>query len=95
VSKHHVIPRLKPGGRKTLKDGLETQGLILLFHNLIVLPDKGYSQFTNNNFFQGAASIMPEEKHRHWPRLPNGYFCIVSFIKRPYKGIQTAAEAKK
>lgn len=40
MSKHHVIPRLKPGGRKTLKDGLITQGVTLLFHNLIVLPKK-------------------------------------------------------
>jgi hypothetical protein len=30
--RHHVIPRLKPGGRKTLRDGLEAQGTFLLFH---------------------------------------------------------------
>ena len=34
VSLHQVIPRLKPGGRKKLRDGLEAQGTILLFrHN--------------------------------------------------------------
>jgi len=50
VSKHHVIPRLKPDGRKTLKDGLETQGVNLLFHNLTVLPKKDYVLFVNKKF---------------------------------------------
>jgi hypothetical protein len=45
VSKHHVFPRLKPGGRKTLADGFETQGGNLLFHNLTILPKKEHEVF--------------------------------------------------
>lgn len=59
---HHVIPRLKPGGRKTLTDGLETQGRILLFHNLIVLPKKGYELLANKKI-QGVASISAGVKN--------------------------------
>jgi hypothetical protein len=33
VSLHQVIPRLKPGGRKKLRDGLEAQDTILLFRH--------------------------------------------------------------
>jgi hypothetical protein len=32
--KCQVVPRLKPGGRKTLKYGLKAQGTSLLFHQL-------------------------------------------------------------
>jgi len=38
VSVYQVVPRLKPGGRKTLKSGLEAQGTYLLF------------QYFNNDF---------------------------------------------
>jgi hypothetical protein len=29
-----VVPRLKPGGRKTLKSGLAAQGILLLFQQV-------------------------------------------------------------
>lgn len=78
MSKHHVFPRLKPGGRKTLKDGLKAQGYYLLFHNLIVLPKKSYKQFTDKKFSRGRFNSCRRVKHRHWLRSPIIVFCMVN-----------------
>jgi len=40
VSLYHVIPRLKPGGRKNLPHGLQAQGTNLLFRHFDSLTDK-------------------------------------------------------
>jgi len=37
---HHVIPRLKPGGRKKLPHGLEAQGGNLLFRHVDGFTEK-------------------------------------------------------
>ena len=40
VSLDQVVPRLKPGGRKKLCDGFETQAAILLFRHFDGFTDK-------------------------------------------------------
>ena len=40
VSLDQVVPRLKPGGRKKLRDGFETQDTILLFRHFEGFTDK-------------------------------------------------------
>ena len=40
VSEDQVVPRLKPGGRKKLCDGFETQDTILLFRHFEGFTDK-------------------------------------------------------
>jgi hypothetical protein len=85
VSKHHVFPRLKPGGRKTLKDGLKAQGYYLLFHNLIVLPKKSYKQFADKKFSRGPFRFMQKEKTTGFDASQHS-FCMVVFIKITIQG---------
>ena len=40
VSEDQVVPRLKPGGRKKLRDGFETQDTVLLFRHFEGFTDK-------------------------------------------------------
>ncbi len=84
---HHVIPRLKPGGRKTLQDGFETQGALLLFHNLIVLPKKGYEEFAQKKFPGSRFDLCWSKKHRNRLRPPLYFLLFLfSFLKTLYKG---------
>jgi hypothetical protein len=45
-----VVPRLKPGGREKLSDGLETQDTILLFRHFDGFTDKRKLLFSKNNY---------------------------------------------
>jgi len=44
-----VVPRLRPGGMKKLRDGLETQDAILLFRHSDGFTDKRKLKFSKNN----------------------------------------------
>jgi len=91
VSKHHVIPRLKPGGRKTLKDGIESQGVNLLFHNLIILPKKGYEQFTNKKNSREPLRPILEEKSPVLASISLSLLFVWFFHKNDHtRGTETA-----
>jgi len=62
VSLHHGILRLKPGGRKKLKDGFGTQGLFLLFRYCDIFSEKKTIIFKSNLWKCGKPLTPPVDK---------------------------------
>jgi hypothetical protein len=67
VSEDQVVPRLRPGGRKKLWDGFETQEMILLFRHFEGFTDKRKLLFQRTISFtliiQGIGSAVTSEFH--------------------------------
>jgi len=58
---HQVVPRLKPGGRKKLCDGLEAQNAILLFRWFTGFTDKRKLLFIFKEIFYSFSSYKIAE----------------------------------
>ena len=72
VSEDQVVPRLKPGGRKKLCDGFETQDTILLFRHFDGFTDKRKLLFQRTILF---TLIIQDTEHTELTlffRLPGG-----------------------
>jgi len=63
---HQVVPRLKPGGRKKLCDGLEAQNAILLFRWFTGFTDKRKLLFIFKEIFYSFSSYKCAEKKFLW-----------------------------
>jgi hypothetical protein len=88
VFKHHVIPRLKPGGRKTLKDGFETQGVNLLFPKLDSFTEKKQQKIcTQKKFAEWPLRLLPEGKTPVSASIFPSLFLYCFFIKNTIQGV--------